>query len=130
MAERQKVGHAVERPLQDAESCAVAIVATCYNEDEKLFDDSMTSIVKNIQHLQSRTKSKTWGAKSWEKIVVCIVADGRAKIHPKMLKYAPLESCGVSVEYYLECSVFTASIKKVSPRMRYRASLLLRISLK
>lgn len=57
----------------------VAIVATMYNEDEKLFDDTMTSVVKNIQHLQSRSKSNTWGAKSWEKIVVCIVADGRGE---------------------------------------------------
>jgi len=64
----------------------MAIVATMYNEEEKLFDDSMSSIVKNIQHLQSRTKSKTWGPKAWEKIVVCIVADGRAKCNAKVLK--------------------------------------------
>ena len=57
-----------------------------YNEDEKLFVRTMTSVIKNIQHLQSRSKSKTWGEGSWKKIVVCIVSDGRAKINPRTLK--------------------------------------------
>jgi len=64
----------------------MAVVMTCYNEDEVLFDNTMTSVVKNIQHLQSRSKSKTWGKDAWKKVLVVIVADGRAKIHPKMLK--------------------------------------------
>ncbi|GAA6029629.1 hypothetical protein JCM8097_000971 [Rhodosporidiobolus ruineniae] len=62
------------------------IVATMYNEDEKLFARTFTSIVKNIQHLQSRTKSSTWGVDSWKKVVVCIVSDGRSKIDPRTLK--------------------------------------------
>lgn len=57
-----------------------------YNEDEKLFCRTFTSVIKNIQHLQSRTKSKTWGEGSWKKIVVCVVSDGRAKINPRTLK--------------------------------------------
>lgn len=46
----------------------------------------MTSVIKNIAHLQSRAKSKTWGPESWKKVVVCIVSDGRAKINPRTLK--------------------------------------------
>jgi chitin synthase len=99
-----------------------------YNEDEVLFCRTFTSVIKvrlsipsqppatkaddlfsphlqNIQHLQSRTKSKTWGDGSWKKcdvpraiffrtmlnelprrIVVCVVSDGRTKINPRTLK--------------------------------------------
>jgi chitin synthase len=53
----------------------MAIVATMYNEGAQLFDNSMRAIIKNIQHLQSRVKSKTWGDKAWEKVVVVIVAE-------------------------------------------------------
>jgi chitin synthase len=56
------------------------------NEDEVLFCRTFTSVIKNIQHLQQRAKSKTWGAQSWKKIVVCIVSDGRLKINPRTLK--------------------------------------------
>jgi len=63
----------------------MAIVVTMYNEDEVLFCRTMTSVVKNIQNLQSRNKSKTWGPGSWKKIVVVIVADGRAKVNKRVL---------------------------------------------
>ncbi|GAA5870574.1 hypothetical protein JCM8547_002051 [Rhodosporidiobolus lusitaniae] len=62
------------------------VIATMYNEDDVLFQRSFTSVIKNIQHLQSRTKSKTWGGDSWKKVVVCVVSDGRSKIHPRTLK--------------------------------------------
>lgn len=45
----------------------------------------MNGVMKNIAHLCSRDKSKTWGKGGWEKIVVCIVSDGRTKIHPRTL---------------------------------------------
>jgi chitin synthase len=45
----------------------------------------MLSLFKNIAHLTTRTKSKTWGAKAWQKVVVCIVSDGRKKIDPRVL---------------------------------------------
>merc|ERR1712072_878035 len=50
----------------------------------------MTSIYKNIEHFQSRDRSSTWGPKSWEKIVVCIVADGRQKVHKRVLNFLGL----------------------------------------
>lgn len=41
--------------------------------------------LENVQHLASRTRSKTWGADGWKKVVVCIVSDGRAKINSRTL---------------------------------------------
>ncbi|KAI8344545.1 chitin synthase 1 [Chlamydoabsidia padenii] len=61
------------------------IVLTMYNEDEVLFARTMHGVMKNIAHLCSRDKSKTWGKRGWEKVVVCIVSDGRTKIHPRTL---------------------------------------------
>ncbi|KAJ2960881.1 hypothetical protein NQZ79_g3856 [Umbelopsis isabellina] len=62
------------------------IVMTMYNEDDQLFLKTMNSVIKNIAHLCSRTKSKTWGPDGWQKATVCVVADGRTKIHPRVLK--------------------------------------------
>lgn len=41
--------------------------------------------MKNIAHLCSRNKSRTWGPDGWKKVVVAIIADGRKKIHPRVL---------------------------------------------
>ena len=59
------------------------IVVTMYNEDDFLFARTMTGVFKNIEHMCSRTSSKTWGADAWKKIVVCVVSDGRAKINTR-----------------------------------------------
>ena len=59
------------------------IVVTMYNEDEFLFARTMIGVFKNIEHMCSRTSSKTWGKEAWKKIVVCVVSDGRAKINPR-----------------------------------------------
>ena len=59
------------------------IVVTMYNEDDFLFARTMIGIFKNIEHMCSRTNSKTWGKEAWKKIVVCVVSDGRAKINPR-----------------------------------------------
>lgn len=61
------------------------ICVTMYNEDEILFTRTMHAVMKNIAHFCSRSKSRTWGENGWQKIVVCIVSDGRAKIHPRTL---------------------------------------------
>ncbi|KAH8550047.1 glycosyltransferase family 2 protein [Umbelopsis sp. PMI_123] len=62
------------------------IVMTMYNEDDQLFLKTMNAVIKNIAHLCSRTKSKMWGPEGWKKIVVCVVSDGRLKVHPRVLK--------------------------------------------
>ncbi|KAL2045250.1 hypothetical protein N7G274_002333 [Stereocaulon virgatum] len=59
------------------------IVVTMYNEDEFLFARTMIGVFKNIEHMCSRSSSKTWGKEAWKKIVVCVVSDGRAKINPR-----------------------------------------------
>ncbi|OZJ02826.1 Chitin synthase 1 [Bifiguratus adelaidae] len=66
-------------------STELFIVMTMYNEDEILFTRTMHGVMKNISHLCTRTRSRTWGAKGWEKVVVCIVSDGRSKINPRTL---------------------------------------------
>ncbi|KND00536.1 uncharacterized protein SPPG_04845 [Spizellomyces punctatus DAOM BR117] len=63
----------------------IFIVVTMYNEDDFLFCKSMTAIMKNIAHLCTRSRSKTWGNDGWKKVVVCIVSDGRTKVNPRVL---------------------------------------------
>jgi chitin synthase len=67
-----------------------------YNEDDGLFLRTLNSVIKNIAHLTTRTRSKTWGTESWQKVVVCIVADGRTVIDSRVLKI--LQLMGVYAE--------------------------------
>lgn len=59
------------------------ICVTMYNEEDELFARTMMGVIKNIEYMNSRTNSKTWGTEAWKKIVVCVVSDGRAKINPR-----------------------------------------------
>ncbi|KAJ7218117.1 chitin synthase [Mycena pura] len=61
------------------------IVITMYNEDEILFCRTLHGVMRNISHLCSRKNSQTWGPDAWKKVVVCIVADGRKKVNPRVL---------------------------------------------
>jgi chitin synthase len=61
------------------------ICVTMYNENEIDFTRTMHAVMKNVSHFCSRSKSRTWGENGWQKIVVCIVSDGRQKIHPRTL---------------------------------------------
>jgi len=61
------------------------ICVTMYNENEVDFTRTMHGVMRNISHFCSRTKSRTWGKDGWQKIVVCIIADGRQKVHPRTL---------------------------------------------
>lgn len=45
----------------------------------------MHGVMKNVAHLCTRERSKTWGKEGWKKVVVCIVSDGRAKINSRTL---------------------------------------------
>lgn len=75
---RQNIG----RTVRETE---LFICVTMYNEDEIGFTRTMHAVMKNIAHFCSRTKSRTWGEQGWQKIVVCVVSDGREKIHPRTL---------------------------------------------
>ncbi|KAL1924859.1 uncharacterized protein VTP21DRAFT_4513 [Calcarisporiella thermophila] len=61
------------------------IVMTMYNEDEVLFCRTMHGVMKNIAHLCTRERSRTWGKDGWKKVVVCIVSDGRKKVNERTL---------------------------------------------
>ncbi|KAI8065518.1 chitin synthase-domain-containing protein [Gongronella butleri] len=61
------------------------ICITMYNEDEVLLSRTLHGVMRNIFHLCQHTRSKTWGKDAWQKIVVCIIADGREKVHQSVL---------------------------------------------
>ena len=61
------------------------ICITMYNENEIDFTRTMHGVMRNISHFCSRSKSRTWGKEGWKKIVVCIISDGRKKVHPRTL---------------------------------------------
>ena len=69
------------------------ICVTMYNEDEIDFTRTMHGIMRNISHFCSRAKSRTWGKDGWQKIVVCIISDGRAKVHPRTLDALAAMGC-------------------------------------
>jgi chitin synthase len=68
-----------------ARETELLICVTMYNEDEICFTRTMHGIMRNIAHFCARTRSRTWGKDGWQKIVVCIIADGRTKVHPRTL---------------------------------------------
>ncbi len=61
------------------------ICITMYNESEVHFTKTMHGVMRNIAHFCSRARSRTWGKDGWQKIVVCIISDGRQKVHPRTL---------------------------------------------
>lgn len=63
----------------------IAIVVTMYNEDEEGFNRTMFAIAQNIKYLAEKARYG-WDSEAWKKVVVVIVADGRSKIHPNVLK--------------------------------------------
>ncbi|KAI9510939.1 chitin synthase-domain-containing protein [Russula earlei] len=80
----EKNGHFL-RQNQMNRRTELFICITMYNEDEILFCRTLYGVMRNIAHLCTRKNSHTWGVESWKKVVVCIVADGRRKIHPRVL---------------------------------------------
>lgn len=75
---RQNIG-------RTARETELFICVTMYNEDEIGFTRTMHAIMKNVSHFCGRNRSRTWGETGWQKIVVCIVSDGREKVHPRTL---------------------------------------------
>jgi len=73
------------RPALLGRETQLFIAVTMYNEDEILFTRTMHGIMRNIAHLCSRSRSRVWGKDGWQKVVVCVVADGRRDIHPRVL---------------------------------------------
>ncbi|PFH49780.1 glycosyltransferase family 2 protein [Amanita thiersii Skay4041] len=73
------------RQNENGRKTELFICITMYNEDEVLFCRTLYGVMRNIAHLCSRKNSQTWGPNSWEKVVVCIIADGRKKVHQRVL---------------------------------------------
>ncbi|SMQ51014.1 unnamed protein product [Zymoseptoria tritici ST99CH_3D7] len=69
------------------------ICVTMYNENELDFTRTMHGVMRNIAHFCSRAKSRTWGKDGWQKIVVAIISDGRAKVHPRTLDALAAMGC-------------------------------------
>ncbi|KAJ3414663.1 Chitin synthase, class 2 [Chytridiales sp. JEL 0842] len=86
----------------------IFIVITMYNEDEQLFTKTWKAVVRNISYLCGKRKSKVWGAEGWKKVVVCVVADGRTKIHRTTL--AVLGILGAYQEGVIKTSVNNQSV--------------------
>ncbi|KDQ16092.1 glycosyltransferase family 2 protein [Botryobasidium botryosum FD-172 SS1] len=82
MEERYTLRQILYEPPRHTE---LFIVMTMYNEDEELFARTMHGVMKNVAHLCTRERSKTWGKEGWKKVVVCIVSDGRSKINSRTL---------------------------------------------
>jgi hypothetical protein len=81
----------------------ICIGITMYNEDEWLLGNTLEAVHQNIKGLQDPTRARPWGPDSWQKIVVCIISDGRAKINVKTK--ALLASLGVYQEVGMMRSV-------------------------
>ncbi|KAE9963333.1 hypothetical protein BLS_009392 [Venturia inaequalis] len=95
------------------------IVVTMYNEEDELFARTMMGVIKNIEYMNSRTSSKTWGKDAWKKIVVCVVSDGRAKIHPRtraLLAAMGVYQDGIAKQYVNKKEV-TAHIYEYTSQM-------------
>lgn len=73
------------RQNENGRKTELFICITMYNEDEVLFCRTLYGVMRNISHLGTRKNSQTWGPNAWEKVVVCIIADGRKKVHPRVL---------------------------------------------
>ncbi|KAI0268865.1 chitin synthase-domain-containing protein [Gloeopeniophorella convolvens] len=80
----ERSGHFL-RQNQTGRRTELFVCITMYNEDEILFCRTLYGVMRNIAHLCTRKNSHTWGVEAWKKVVVCIVADGRRKVHPRVL---------------------------------------------
>ncbi|KNE57215.1 hypothetical protein, variant [Allomyces macrogynus ATCC 38327] len=67
---------------QTGSEIEMMIVITMYNEEPKLFIKTMQAVHDNIRQM---LEDRQWGEDGWRKILVCIVSDGRTKIHEGVL---------------------------------------------
>ncbi|KAF2443044.1 glycosyltransferase family 2 protein [Karstenula rhodostoma CBS 690.94] len=86
-------GYKLRQNIGAARETELFICVTMYNENEIDFTRTMHGVMRNISHFCSRTKSRTWGKDGWQKIVVCIISDGRQKVHPRTLDALAAMGC-------------------------------------
>lgn len=86
-------GYKLRQQIGTPRETELLICITMYNENELDFTRTMHGVMRNIAHFCSRTKSRTWGKDGWQKIVVCIISDGRKKVHPRTLDALAAMGC-------------------------------------
>lgn len=86
-------GYKLRQNLSAQRETELFICITMYNENEIDFTRTMHGVMQNISHFCSRMKSRTWGKDGWQKIVVCIISDGRSKVHPRTLDAIAAMGC-------------------------------------
>ncbi|KAF1939970.1 hypothetical protein EJ02DRAFT_445798 [Clathrospora elynae] len=86
-------GYQLRQNIGNQRETELFIAITMYNENEIDFTRTMHGVMQNISHFCSRMKSRTWGKDGWQKIVVCIIADGRGKVHPRTLDAIAAMGC-------------------------------------
>lgn len=84
------------------------VCITMYNEDEILLARTLKGVFNNIKNLTDRT-DPTWGEDSWKKVVILIVNDGRAELHPRSEKL--LSALGVFQEGYAKSKINEKPVK-------------------
>lgn len=84
------------------------VCITMYNEDEILLARTLKGVFNNIKNLTNRT-DPTWGEDSWKKVVILIVNDGRAELHPRSEKL--LAALGVFQEGYAKSKINDKPVK-------------------
>lgn len=82
---------ASRRLLRSYLQTELLVVITVSDEDEKLFIKTMNAVIQNIAHLC--VKSKPWDHNAWQKVVVCIVGDGRREVNERTLRVLQLMGC-------------------------------------
>ncbi|KAF2125223.1 glycosyltransferase family 2 protein [Dothidotthia symphoricarpi CBS 119687] len=86
-------GYKLRQNIGNARETELFICITMYNENEIDFTRTMHGVMQNISHFCTRMKSRTWGKDGWQKIVVCIISDGRGKVHPRTLDAIAAMGC-------------------------------------
>jgi chitin synthase len=86
-------GYMLRQNMGNPRETELFICITMYNENEIDFTRTMHGVMQNISHFCSRMKSRTWGKDGWQKIVVCIISDGRSKVHPRTLDAIAAMGC-------------------------------------
>ncbi|KAI9031195.1 glycosyltransferase family 2 protein [Hyaloraphidium curvatum] len=81
------------RPVTYERKTELFIVVTMYNEAPQLFINTMHAITTNVKNFMARESSQTWGEDAWQKIVICVVADGADYIHTRTRDLLALMGC-------------------------------------
>jgi chitin synthase len=100
----QREGYTL-RQQENGQKTELLVIVTMYNEDHELFLKTWGALQRNIQYL---CKKNSWGPHGWQNVVVCIVSDGREKIHPKTL--AVIGMLGVYQEGLITTSIDSKSV--------------------